>query len=173
MNQHLFRFLLLAGLTASAFRGHGHPPVAVSKARYAVAEPLYLLNSNSIMSSGFLPQLTPAAIAKVHIYKPNYVPPLLAGLDWAGIVAISYPKPIASQSLAQISRRHGVRGPFRVVIDGRLLSAEQVATLRMVPEAIGQVRVTPATPAVPEAVVAITLTKAKPVEHPPGTILIR
>ncbi|RPD49528.1 hypothetical protein DNI29_01630 [Hymenobacter sediminis] len=173
MNKHLVRLLLLTGLTAAAFRGYGQHPVAGSSPGYAVAEPLYLLNSNSIGSSGFLPQLTPADIANIHIYKRDTVPPRLAGLALTGIVAIDYKKQIHSQSFAQLSRQQGVSGPFQVTIDGRPLSAEQVAALRIMPAAIAQVHVTPATPAVPEAVITIALTKAKPVEYPPGTILIR
>lgn len=173
MNKNLLRYLLFAGLMAFNFRGYGQHPVAVSNVGYAVAEPLYLLNSNSIGSSGFLPQLTPADIVQVRMYRLNNAPSLLAGLAAAGIIAIDYKKQIASQPLAQIGHRHGVHGPFRVTIDGRPLSAEQVATLRIVPEAIWQVHVTPATSAAPEAVVAIELTKAEPIQHPPGTILIR
>ncbi|WP_354578259.1 hypothetical protein [Hymenobacter sp. UYP22] len=63
--------------------------------------------------------------------------------------------------------------PFRVVMNGRTLSAEQVSGLRIALGAIGQVCVTPATLQAPEAVIAIELAKAKSVKHPPGSIFIR
>ncbi|MDU0369815.1 hypothetical protein ACFPAF_05365 [Hymenobacter endophyticus] len=173
MAKRLFGFLLFVGLTACAGLGYGQDSTSVQHSRHQIIEPLYVLNSTVIMGSGFFARMNSHEILRIVIYKGEGIPRALIGLTSGHIVSTDYKKRVPSQSFAQIARQQSVQRPFRVVINGRPLSAEQVSDLRIALGAIGQVCVTPATLEAPEAVIALELAKAKSVKHPPGSIFIR
>lgn len=173
MTKPLFRSLLLAGLMAFSLNGYGQDSVVVRNVNRHIQEPLILIKPNVLVSDGLFPAITPNDILRIDIYKESNIPPLLRGMSSGGVVSIDYKKRVPSQSFTQVARQRGERGPFQVMINGRPLSTEQMTALRIASGAIGQVCVTPATPEAPAAVIAIELTRAKPVKHPPGSIFIR
>ncbi|WBA40171.1 hypothetical protein [Hymenobacter canadensis] len=138
-------------------------------------DPIYLLNS-SIVINGALEYIVPNDIDRVVIHKTDTAPEALHNLASTGIVDIALKKSsksIKSKTFKQVARQQKVRGPFRVVLNGQLLSAAQATTLRIAPAAIGQVQVTPATADDPVALLSIKLSREKPIQHPPGAIMIR
>ena len=136
-----------------------------------IPEPLYIINS-TIIANGLVAEIDPKAIKSIVVYKESSIPEQYRDIA-AGIVAIACDGKIKSRSFAAIGRQYGARGPIRVVLNGRVLNAAQAATLRIAPQAVGQVQVTAATAAIPATTVAIRLAVAKPVQHAPGSIMIR
>lgn len=173
MLTHLFRFLLLVGLIAPSLSCYGQDSTSVEPPRPQLLEPIYIVNPNIIMGGKVFSGLNPHEILQILIHKGNNAPPLLTGVSSVGVVSFDYRKRIPSQSFAQVARRQGVRQPFRVVLNGRPLSIEQVTALRIASGAIGKVCVTPATSDTSEAILTIQLAEAKPVKHPPGSIFVR
>jgi len=175
MRTYLLRLLLIAASYASSFLSYGQDSPS-RKSPYQIPDPIIIINS-TIIANGFFDRLDPMDIKELFIYRESNTPSLLRNLTLAGvgIVAITYDKPVVSHSFTGIARQQGVRGPFRVVLNGQTLDAAQVATLRIAPEAIGQVQVTRATSGTAEALMTIKLVEAKTdsQRHPPGTIMIR
>ncbi|TGE18614.1 hypothetical protein [Hymenobacter elongatus] len=172
MQIYFLRLLFIATLCASSIISYGQA-TATSQALKQIPEPLFIINS-VIIANGRIATIDPKDYKDLVIYREQTAPDLLKNLA-AGIIAITYDGQIESKSFAEIGRQHGVRGPLSVVLNGRKLSAEQVATLRIAPEAIGQVQVTRASNDSSETIVAIQLTvlKSNSKKHPAGTIMIR
>jgi hypothetical protein len=170
----LLRLLLIAALSFRFFTSYGQD-AATSQALGHLPEPLFIINS-TIIANGLVAQLDAKNFKHIVVYKEQTAttPTLLKNLA-TGIIAITYDGKVESKSFAKIGRQYGVQGPLSVVLNGRKLSPEQVATLRIAPEAIGQVQVTRATPGTSETIVAIQLAESKPDSqgHAPGTIMIR
>lgn len=177
MRPYLLRLLLLVFLQAYFLTSYGQTSLSNTPPITIVPDPLYLVNS-TIVVNGALGHIIPNDMDKMMIYRSGTAPELLNSLTSTGIIDMMLKKSskaIKSKSFKQVARQQKVRGPFRVALNGQLLSAAQATTLRIAPAAIGQVQVTPATVADPAALLSITLAKYKPVpkQHPPGTIMIR
>ncbi|MBX0291605.1 hypothetical protein K3G63_14235 [Hymenobacter sp. HSC-4F20] len=166
--------LVLAGVSVSSVSSYGQGAASDKQTVSKIAEPLYIINSH-IIGNGLVAQLNPADITKVVVYKPGSTPGSVGTLASTGILALSYTGWVASRSFAKIGRMHGVRRPFRVVLNGTPLNDEQIATLRIAPQAIGRLQVTPATSETAETTISIQLAEAptSSQSRPPGSIMIR
>ncbi|UOQ52910.1 hypothetical protein [Hymenobacter cellulosivorans] len=176
MQTHLFRLLLISCLHACALVSYGQAASA-SNAPKRIPEPLCIVNS-TIIANGGMSGLDVTKLKSVVVYKSNDdqdTPALLRGLASTGIIAITYDGKVGSTSFARLGRQHGAKSPFRVVINGQLLDGAQQKTLRIIPEAVGQLQVIPASATTSQALVTIQLAKAKldTTKRPPGTIMIR
>lgn len=134
-------------------------------------EPVYLLNSHTILSGLGLGVVKPMDIAKLDIYKGADAPAQWRSLTEHGVVSITLkagvkPK-FKTKSLPSISRRLALTGPVSFELNGLRLEDN---TLRVAVDGIAglDVRRNEA-----ETVVNIRLLPPKPIVHPPGTILIR
>lgn len=143
----------------------------VAQSMDKVPEPLYIINSN-VIGNGFIEQLDPKKIKQVVVYKGQDGPTGLKNLTSGGVLAITYDGQIDSVPLAEVGAKQRGRGPVGFQLNGKKLDASQVASLRIVPEAIGQVL---ATTAASETVVNIRLAEGKAKNKPnaPGSIRIR
>lgn len=168
MRTYLLRFLFVATLTACSIMSYGQKPTSNT------LEPLYIINSN-IIANGLIPLLNPKEYSNIIVYKDNDAPTPLKNLSSSGIISITYEKPINSKSFAQIGLELGLHGPLGFVINGNRLDASQVANLRIAPEAIGQLHVTPAISTASEAVVNIqtAVSKTTSQKNSRGTVMIR
>lgn len=146
--------------------------MVADSASHEHGEPLIIVNS-FIIASGSLMQFDPHVIKSLAVYKGQDVPAILQGLASEGVVTIRYPRKVASESFAEIGKQLNLSEPLAFTLNGYQLTARQVAKLRMLPESIGQLHVTAATPEVPQTMVNIELAKSKPTEYPPGTIMLR
>ncbi len=137
-------------------------------------EPLYILNSN-IIGNGLISSLDQKNIKDLVIYREKTAPNSLQNLASTGIIAINYNGDINSKSFTEIGLQHGLNGPLVFILNGHKLDAAQIATLRIVPQAIGQLNIKLATAKSPETVINIQLAKSKTnsKNNPPGTIMIR
>lgn len=170
MRTYLLRLLSIATLTAYSTMSYGQKPTSKS------LEPLYIINSN-VIANGLIPLLNPKDYSKIIVYKDNDAPERLKNLSSSGIIDITYEKPINSKSFAQIGLELGLHGPIGFVINGKKLDAAQLASLRIAPEAIGQLQVTPATSTASETVVSISIqtseSKITSQKNARGTVMIR
>lgn len=173
MRIYLLRLLFIVTLSACAIRSHGQNP-ANSKPISKVKDPLYIFNSN-IIGNGLIANLNPKDFKDVVVYKEQNGPSLLKNLTSSGILAITYDGKINSKSFAEIGLQLGLHGPLGFVIDGHKLDADQQATLRIAPEAIGQLNVTPATSANSETLVSVQIVESKTASqrNARGTVMIR
>jgi hypothetical protein len=171
--RHIFLFLAIATLNIHSLVSFGQstlPSKPVSK----IPEPLYIFNSN-IIGNGLITKLNPKDFKSVIVYRGQEGPSVLNNLTSASVLSITYDGQIDSKSFAEIGLQNGLQGPIGVVLNGRKLSAEQSSTLRIAPEAIGQLRITPAVPGASEAIVSIQIVESTTnnQRHAPGTIMIR
>jgi len=173
MRIYLLRLLFIVTLTTFAIRSHGQNP-ANSKPISTIKEPLYILNSN-IIGNGLIANLNPKYFKDIVVYKEQDRPSLLKNLTSSGVLAITYDGKINSKSFAEVGLQLGLHGPLSFVINGHKLDANQQATLRIAPEAIGQLNITPATSANSETLVYIQLIEYKTTSqrNARGTVMIR
>ncbi|TGE27364.1 hypothetical protein E5K02_13350 [Hymenobacter metallicola] len=168
------RLFVLTALSTSSLVSYGQQPTT-SQALQQLPEPFFIMNSTVIINAG-APRINPKNIKGIIVYKDQSadVPGLLRSLASSGIIAATYDGKIDSKTFAQLGSSYGLRGPLDFVLNGHRLSAAQVATLRIAPEAIGQVQITYPTADTAATVVAIRLAKTKTTNsHSPGTILLR
>lgn len=172
MHSHLKVIFCLALLNAVAVTGYGQAK-SVAEKRYDVKPALFILNAN-VIANGFVARLDPKDFQDMALYNNQDAPGALKNLSAGGVVVITYNGRVKSESFAELSQRLGLQGPVSFVLNGHTLDAAQVATLRIVPEAIEQVRTT-SRPGTPGAVVNISLTEAKSDDQrrAPGTVMIR
>ncbi|GAB2783012.1 hypothetical protein GCM10027175_21880 [Hymenobacter latericoloratus] len=137
-------------------------------------EPIFIINSN-IISNGIFTQLDPMSMNTMLVYRDTTkVPPIFKNLASLGIITVNYTRPIVSKSFAEIGIQQGIHGPFGVIINGRKLSPVQISTLRIVPEAIGRLRILPVIPTTSQPIIDIQITEYKPVKNnKPGQVYIR
>lgn len=169
------RLFCLVGLCACAFASYGQATTSYERPKVELPDPLYVMNSTVIIN-GLIASFDPKDIESINVYKGKDEPPQLRNLGPAGILDITCSKRIKSESFAQIGRRLGLRGPSIFAINGYPVSAAALNSLRIAPEAIGQIHITQATPESPATRVDIWLTPFKAPntsKHPPGTIMIR
>jgi hypothetical protein len=137
-------------------------------------QPVYILDSSVMI--GDLLAVNPKDIESVAVYKDKTldVPPQWASLTANGIVALTMKNKvkIKSWSFKQIGRRMGITGPVSYSVNGLPVAG---ADLRVATNAIGEIKITRATPTVPNTQVDIVITVAQPNKstYPPGTIMIR
>ncbi|GAA4383954.1 hypothetical protein GCM10023186_25640 [Hymenobacter koreensis] len=96
------------------------------------------------------------------VYRGQDMPSSLQNISFTGLVDVTYDKPISSQPLMELRNQRGLAGPVVFVLNGNRLTAAQVAFLRFVPEAIGQVQVSPANATNMETVISIQTNTTKP-----------
>ncbi|MCB2377411.1 hypothetical protein LGH70_07455 [Hymenobacter sp. BT635] len=163
----------MAACSFNSISSYGQAP-ATGPARQPMPEPLYIINS-TIIANGLVAEIDVQAIKNMVVYKGQSIPDELKNMTTTGIIAITYAGRIKSKSFAALGRQYGVRGPRSVVLNGHKLSPEQASTLRLAPEAIGQVLVIPPTADTAETLLTIQLAVSKPASHqyPPGTIMLR
>jgi hypothetical protein len=151
---------------------HSPPTILVpdQPPRIVLPQPVFLLNSRFIISSG-LGQLNPQDIAGIEVYRVPSAPAKWRSLTTNGIIAITlkpHTKPkFKTKSLAAIRRELRLRGAVAYQLEGlpiddlslRVATAD-IASLDTQPTASG-------------TVVNIRLVGSKPAVHPPGTIIIR
>lgn len=173
MRNRLLRIAFLAALNAFAIKSRSQNPTSDAK-QHGLPQPLFILNS-SVICNPARNAPDPQSIAEIAVYRENNCPAAWKNLAASGIAAITYKGRVKSKTFAELGHRLGLNGPIGVVLDGRKLDPAQVATLRITPEAIGQVQLAKATTGTPENVLFITLKefKADSTAHPPGTIMIR
>lgn len=147
-------------------------------------DPVYVLNSTVIIN-GLLPEFTQdetKKIKKVMVYKGLNSPPTqetvpyLLHLSPTGVIDITSSKRVRSKSFAQVGRQLGLRAPLQFALNGHPLDPQTVATLRIAPEAIGQLHILLPAPEQPITRVDIWLvlpSKTDPSKHAPGTIFVR
>ena len=173
MRIHLLRFLFIATLSACAIKSYGQGSVT-NRPTNKNQEPLYIFNSN-IIGNGLITSLNPKDFKNIVVYKEQDGPDVLKNLTSSGILAITYDGKINSKSFAEIGLQLGLHGPLSFVVGGLKLDAVQQSTLRIAPEAIGQLIVTPATSANSETLVNIQIVESKAAskENARGTVMIR
>lgn len=179
MRTRLLRIVPITITLCTCFgSGYAQPASAISPSSGRPAPQrqygLFILNS-SIIVNGSLAQLKKEAIRGVVIYKGNDAPEGLRNLSSPGIMVLTYDMQVPSQSFTEISAQRGLGGPLKFVLNGHPLTATQVATLRITPESIGVVSVTPPTDAVRETTVSIQVAESKPdySKYPSGTVFLR
>ena len=178
----LMSVLGLLGGTATESRAQ--QTTSYSRPPATIPDPVYVLNS-TIIINGMLADFTDEdarQIKQIMIYKGLNSPeaqaaaPQLSNLSPAGVVDIISSKRVRSQSFSQLGRQLGVHGPLVFALNGHLLDQSTVATLRIVPAAIGQIHIVRPTPEQPATRVDIWLVlppKTDSSRYPPGTIFIR
>ena len=173
MRNYLLQLLFSVILNACFTTSYGQDLIS-AKPVNKVPEPFYILNSNIIVN-GLVLSLDPKKISEVIIYRDKDAPDLLRNLASTNIVAMTYDGQISSKSFAEVGNELNLHSPFSFVIDGHKLNDAQMSTLRIVPEAIGQLKVIQATSNNQETTVNIQLVipKKKSQKNPPGTIMIR
>ncbi|WP_088844836.1 hypothetical protein [Hymenobacter gelipurpurascens] len=141
--------------------------------------------NSTVIINGLLPKFTKKEtqeIKQVMVYKgldslgPQAANTQLLHLSPTGVIDITSAKRVRSKSFAQVGRQLGLRAPLQFAINGHLLDQQAVATLRIAPEAIGQLHVLLPTPEQPITRVDIWLvlpSKTDPSKHAPGTIFVR
>lgn len=150
------------------------PPTTVRQVALARPQPLFLLNSEVIIAPD-LAGLQPTEIKNVTVYKGQDAPAQWRDLVTFGIIDITSKQKIKfkSRTLAAIGKDLGLSGPMRYTINAMPVAD---ASLRIALDAIGEIKITRATPEAPAATVAISIRLPKPGpprQDPPGTIYIR
>ncbi|UOG75196.1 hypothetical protein MTX78_01025 [Hymenobacter tibetensis] len=153
--------------------GASTPPATVTRVAMPQAQPLYLLNSEIIIAPD-LSGLQPSGIKAITLYKGQDAPTAQwLGLVTHGIVDVE-PKQkfkIKSRSLSDVGKTLDVQGPVRYTINAMPVAD---ANLLIALDAIGEIKITRATPETPTTTVAISIRPPKPSPPPPpGTIYIR
>ncbi|UOQ65729.1 hypothetical protein [Hymenobacter volaticus] len=137
-------------------------------------QPIYILDSSVII--GDLSDFKPSDIETLAVYKDKSpdVPSQWTSLTVNGIIALTMKSKVKlkSWSFKQIGRRVGIKGPISYSVNGLPVTG---ADLRIATNAIGEIKITRATPTAPGTQVDITISTAQPSKstYPPGTIMIR
>lgn len=163
MRNHLLQLLFVAILLAHSAVGYGQSS-AYGKLLKSIPEPVYLLNSTTIVN-GLFTSLNPKSFTSIIVYKNQEVPDPLKNLSSTGIVDISCNQAILGNSFTEIASQHGLHGPVTFIINGNKLNAMQLAVLRIAPEAIGQLSVTQPTSQNSDTIVNIQLAVSKKTEQ--------
>lgn len=152
----------------SAAESASAPSKAAAHSR--VTQPLYILNSTLIIGGELY--IKPADINKLEVYKSPNVPAKWASLGANGLIVFTMKTKVKTKSWSfrQLGRRVGATGPVSYSVNGLPIAG---AALRIATNAIGEIKITRATPAVPNTQVDIIITQPKRVMHPAGTIMIR
>ena len=175
MLRRLFSLLFLGGLLGFALESHAQTLAIEAASQEPERKEALIIVNSTIITNKFLAKMDPDSIESQVVYRARAqnAPAILQGLIPNGALAIEYAQKVDSNSFADIAKQLGLAGPLVFVLDGYELTTRQVAELRILPEAIGQVQVTKATPEVPLTTVNIELAKFKPAVHPTGTVLTR
>jgi hypothetical protein len=136
-------------------------------------QPLFLLNSEIIIAPDFS-GLQPANIKALKVYKGSDAPAPWRDLVTNGIIDVTPQQKIKPRirTLAAVGKSLGLLEPVRYSVNAMPVKD---GSLRIALEAIGEIKVTPATPEMP-ATLNITVRPPKPGsprQVPPGTIYIR
>lgn len=176
----------LFGGTAQEIRAQ--KTTAYTRTQVPIPDPVYVLNSTIIINGVFHDFTTEDTrkIKQVMVYKALDNPgtqaaaPQLRNLSPAGVIDITLPKRVSSQSFAQLGKQLGkqlgVRGPLLFALNGHPLDAPTVAVLRIAPAAIGQLHIIRPTAKQPATLVDVWLVappKTDLSKYPTGTIFIR
>lgn len=173
MRNILLPLMLIAALNTCSTMSYGQ--VVNSKAPAAqIPDPVYIINTN-IIANGVVLQLDSKKFGEILVYKNYNAPSLMKNLASAGIISITYNGQINSKSFLDISKDQGIIGSVIFAINGYQLDATQLSTLRIVPEAIGLMKVTAATSKVSATTISIQLTESNSNNYKKGagTIMIR
>ncbi|RSK23821.1 hypothetical protein [Hymenobacter metallilatus] len=162
MHSYLKITFCLVLLKSTAILSYGQAKSVIKK-QHDIKSALFILNTN-IIANGFVARLDPKDFQGIALYNNQDAPGALKDLNPGGVVVITYNGRVKSESFAELSRRLGLQGSISFVLNGHTLDAAQVATLRIVPEAIDQVRTT-STPGISGTVVNISLVEAKSNNH--------
>ncbi|WP_089333416.1 hypothetical protein [Hymenobacter mucosus] len=117
--------------------------------------------------------IQPAEIKKIVVYKGGDAPAQWHDLVTYGIIDIASKQKtkIKSRTLSAVGKDLGLLEPVRYTINAMPVAA---ADLRIALDAIGEIKITRATPEAPVVTVAISVRPPKPSPpDPPGTIRIR
>jgi hypothetical protein len=142
------------------------------------AEPIYLLNSTTIIN-GLFADFVPSDIKAIEVYKLSMRSndstslPWQVGVGTAGVLIVNSTRRVPAESLTQLGRRLKLSGPLQFAIDGHWLNAEATNKLRITPAAIAQLHIILPTETQSITVVDIWLKHMPKKEHPPGSIFIR
>lgn len=158
------------------------PPTATtpSQNRPVIPDPVIIINGLYLTGMSGLGIIKPQQIDKLDIYRQGQGPLQWRSLTAPGIISITLKaKPrvkLKAKSLAAIKRKLGLHGPVQFELNGAPIEDE---SLRIVTAAVAALDVTDAASGTTDkTVVNIRLVPSKvrpstPIEHPPGTIMIR
>ncbi|MCB2410864.1 hypothetical protein [Hymenobacter lucidus] len=184
MSWHCFRLLWVLGFCSVALTSQAQETTFYSRPQAPTSDPIFVLNSTVIIN-GIVADFTAEdnqAITKMMVYKgpsspgAQEIPSHLQNISPVGVIDITSPKRVRSQSFPQLGRQLGLRGPLRFAINGYPLNQTAVAALRIAPGAIGQIHIVRPTAEQPETRVDIWLVpppKPDYSKYPPGTIFLR
>jgi len=178
MRNTLLNFSIFIILTVFAKLAYAQTPAAMSSAEVKkvreIPTPLFIVNS-IIVGDKIISQLETQAIKNTVIYRGLNAPGIYANLTTAGIVVITSEEQIANQSFAELAAQRRVSGRISFLLNGHELNAAQATTIRINPESIEQLHITPPSTAGGETTVSIQVASSKPdtSKHLPGTVRIR
>lgn len=149
------------------------PPNVAVRPTPVVPEPLFVLNLTTIIGAQ-LSGINPQDVKNLVVYKGADAPGKWRNLATYGVIDITLKRKHHLQrktrTLAEIGALLKLEGPVTYAVNG-MTGAEP--TLRIAADAIGEIKVTRATEAVPTTVVNVLIARSIPTPRPPGTIFIR
>ena len=172
MLRRSLRLVFLGGLLSFAVESHAQALDAASQKPASVVVNLYcgrqksngnealVIVKSTIIANGSLANMNPDDVKSTAIYKAQSAPAIFQGLVPNGVLMIEYARKVKSTSFAAVGRQLGLKGSLTFMLNGHELTARQVAKLRITPESIGQVHITPATSEVPQTTVNIEFAKS-------------
>lgn len=178
MKTYSLRFLFF--VISFTYTGVGHSQ-HISQLKSSTIEslrnippPLFIVNS-IIIGGNLWEQIKTDNIKDLSIHRPEDSQGIFKNLSSAAIIAVVYNGKLNSISFSELAIQRGLHGPLKFVLDGYPLDAAQLAALRIAPEAIGNLHITPPASEGQVTTVDIQLAKQQATarKYSPGTIMIR